>query len=85
MSSTQGIRGLDMRKQRIAEFHAVVFLPHGPNALRLSDIYAASIPAAVPEAQQRVALIISAFQPCKSDASANLSRLGFIVRCLVSD
>ena len=34
---------------RIAEFHCVILLPHGPNALRLSDVYAASIPVVVPE------------------------------------
>jgi len=35
--------------QEIAEFHCVILLPHGPNALRLSDVYAASIPVVVPE------------------------------------
>jgi hypothetical protein len=34
---------------RIAEFHCVIILPHGPNALRLSDVYAATIPTVVPE------------------------------------
>lgn len=33
----------------IAEFHCVIILPHGPNALRLSDVYAATIPTVVPE------------------------------------
>ncbi|CAK9081721.1 Uncharacterized protein SCF082_LOCUS38872 [Durusdinium trenchii] len=35
--------------EEIATFHCVIFVPHGPNALRLSDIYAANIPAVVPE------------------------------------
>lgn len=34
--------------EEIASFRAVVLLPHGPNALRLSDMYAASIPMVVP-------------------------------------
>ena len=38
---------------RIATFHEVIFLPHGPNALRLSDVYAAGIPALVPEERLR--------------------------------
>ncbi|CAE7790368.1 unnamed protein product [Symbiodinium sp. CCMP2456] len=35
--------------QEIAAFHAVIFLPHGPSALRLTDVYAANIPSLVPE------------------------------------
>ncbi|CAE7669414.1 unnamed protein product [Symbiodinium sp. CCMP2592] len=35
--------------QEIAAFHAVIFLPHGPSALRLTDVYAAGIPSLVPE------------------------------------
>eukprot|EP00929_Paragymnodinium_shiwhaense_P067553 TRINITY_DN33983_c0_g1_i4.p1 TRINITY_DN33983_c0_g1~~TRINITY_DN33983_c0_g1_i4.p1 ORF type:complete len:706 (+),score=104.63 TRINITY_DN33983_c0_g1_i4:201-2120(+) len=35
--------------QRLAKFHAVVVLPHGPNALRLSDLYALGMPMLIPD------------------------------------
>eukprot|EP00971_Amphidinium_carterae_P319232 6345239-Amphidinium_carterae.1 len=34
--------------QEIAGFQAVIMLPHGPNALRLSDMYSVAIPSVVP-------------------------------------
>merc|ERR1712032_791908 len=34
--------------QDIATYNMVILLPHGPNALRLSDLYAAAVPMVVP-------------------------------------